>query len=196
MFLQLVKEFPSFFKPSCSLPCSQQPISWPLSYTRPVYFPAPFYFLKISFNSFVLSMPSSSKWLLSLRSPQITLYAPLFLYNFQMPPHISHFSYNHPVTFSQQYWSCSSPLCTLMQSTVSQFFSATNIPLSTLFSDTLCLCSSLSIRQQVLCPYINRQSYISVYINFYIFFIIKWKNIYWKNGGEIKNKNCRGICMQ
>jgi hypothetical protein len=89
-------------------------------------------------------MPSPSKCLLSLRSPQITLYAPLFLYSFQIPPHISPFSFNHPVTFSQQYWSCVSTLCNLLQSTVSHFLSTTNIFLSTLFSDNLSLCSSLN----------------------------------------------------
>ena len=92
---------------------------------------------------------------------------PLFLSTFQMPPHIPPFSFNYPVTFSQQYWSWISPLCNLLRSTVSQFLSATNIFLSSLFSNTHSLCSSLSIRQHVLHPYINRQSFISVYINFY-----------------------------
>jgi hypothetical protein len=86
-----------------------------------------------------------------------------------MPPHILPISFNHPVTFSQQYRSWSSPPCTLLQSAVSQFLSATNISLNTLLSDTLSLCSSLSIRQQVLWPYINRQT-IFLFILIFIYF--------------------------
>jgi len=74
---------------------------------------------------------------------------PSLPYTPQMPPHVAPFSFNHPITFSQQHCSWSSPLCSLLQSTVSHFLSATNITLSTLFSDTLNICSSLSIRQQV-----------------------------------------------
>jgi hypothetical protein len=126
--------------------------------------------LKINFNNFIISMPSSSKCLLPLRSPQITLFTPLPRCTSQMPPHIS---FNHPVTFSQQHWPWSSTLCTLLHSTVSQFLSPINISLSTLFS--LSLCSSFSIRQHVLRPYTNRQSYISVYINFYNKILEKWR---------------------
>ena len=45
-------------------------------------------------------------------------------------------------------------------------------------------------------PKYKQANYISVYINFYIFFIIKWKKIYWKNGDELKDKNCTAIYMQ
>ena len=89
MFLQLVTQFPSYCKSNCSSLCSQQPLSWQFNYTRPVYFPAPFYFLKISFNNFILSMPSSSKCLLSLCSPQITLYA----LSSSIPPKCPHTSH-------------------------------------------------------------------------------------------------------
>ena len=165
MFLQIVKEFPSLCKPKCTLPCSQQPISRPLSQTSPVYFLSSFYFLKIILNNSILSLPSSSKWLLSLRSPQIILYGPLFPCTSQMSPNISPFPFNHPVTFSQQYCSCSSPLFSLLHSTVSQFLSATNISLITPFSNILSLCSSLSKRQQVLCTYINIQTIVIIFIN-------------------------------
>ena len=44
-------------------------------------------------------------------------------------PPISPFPFNPPVTSSQHHSPCSSPLCTLLQSTVSQFLSPTNISL-------------------------------------------------------------------
>jgi len=59
---------------------------------------------------------------------------------------------------------------TLLQSAVSQFLSATNISLSTLFSDTPSLCSSLSIRQQVLRRYKQAKLYFCLYSFLYIFY--------------------------
>jgi len=79
----------------------------------------------------IFQMPSSTPV-----SPNNPL-PPLFSCTFQMPPHIS---FNHPVTFSQQHWPWSSPLCTLLHSTFSQFLSPTNISLSTIFSDTPSFC--------------------------------------------------------
>jgi hypothetical protein len=57
-----------------------------------------------------------------------------------------------------------------------------DILLSTLFSNTLSLCSSLNVRDQVSRPYRIRQNYSSVYYNFYVFrhqprrlrFCIEW----------------------
>ena len=95
----------------------------------------------------------------------------------QCPPSFHTSWFNHPITFSQQYWSWSCPLCTLLHSPVSQFHSATNISLSTLFPSTLSLWSSFSIRKHILRPYTNRQYYVSVCINFCIFLIVKWKKI-------------------
>jgi hypothetical protein len=77
-------------------------------------FPCYILFLENHFNNLILSMSNSSKCLLSLRSPQIILYAHLFLYTFQMRQHLSSFS------LSKQYRSCISPLCSLLQSTASQ----------------------------------------------------------------------------
>ena len=54
-------------------------------------------------------------------------YSQLFPNSSQTP--ISPFPFNPPVTSSQHHSPCSSTLCTLLQSTVSQFLSPTNISL-------------------------------------------------------------------
>jgi len=50
-------------------------------------FPAPFYFLKISFNELILTMSSYSKCLLSLRSLHKILYVPLFHHTLRTDGH-------------------------------------------------------------------------------------------------------------
>jgi hypothetical protein len=47
----------------------------------------------------------------------------------------------------------SSPLCNLLHSPVTSSLLGPNIPLSTLFSNTPSLCSSLNVRDQVSRPY-------------------------------------------
>jgi hypothetical protein len=53
-----------------------------------------------------------------------------------------------------------------LQPPVTSSLFCTNILLSTLFSDTLSLCSSPNVRDQVSHPYRNRQNYDFVYSNF------------------------------
>ena len=53
----------------------------------------------------------------------------------------------------EQYRSLSSSLCSFLHSPVTSFLLATNIPLSTLFSNTLSLRSSLGVSDQVSHPY-------------------------------------------
>jgi len=71
----------------------------------------------------------------NLQSAPITMQPTHYahFYNQQFPntshPPISPFPFNHLVTSSQHFSPCSSPLCTLLQSTVSQFLSDTNISL-------------------------------------------------------------------
>jgi len=142
-------------------------------------------------------MPSSSKCILSLRSQRKTLYAPLLPHTFQsLPlPHFRLLDSINQITFSQQYWSLSYPLCSLLQSTVSQFLSTTNISLSTLFSHTLSLCSSLRIRQHFYVK-IKTDKVIFLFILICIYFDSKMEeNIYWKNGDEVKGKTFRDICV-
>jgi hypothetical protein len=54
------------------------------------------------------------------------------------------------IKFGDEYRSLSSSLCSLLQSPVASSLLGPNILLSTLFSNTLSLCSSLSVRDQEL----------------------------------------------
>jgi len=69
----------------------------------------------------------------------------------------------------KEYRSLSSSWCSFFHSPVISSLLGPNILLSTLFSNTLTLRSSLSVRDNVSHPYkTNRQNYCSVYLNFYI----------------------------
>jgi hypothetical protein len=57
------------------------------------------------------------------------------------------------IIFGDEYRSLSSSLCSLHHSPVASSLLGPNILLSTLFSNTLSLCSSLSVRDQVSQPY-------------------------------------------
>jgi hypothetical protein len=57
------------------------------------------------------------------------------------------------IIFGDQYRSLSSSLCSLLHSPVTPSLLGPNIPLSTLFSNTLSLCSSLSVTDQVSHPH-------------------------------------------
>jgi len=71
------------------------------------------------------------------------------------------------VIFGEEYRPLSSLLCSLLHSPITSSLLGPNILLSTLFSYTLSLCTSLIVSDQVLHPY--RQNYSSVYLNLYIF---------------------------
>ena len=75
MFIKPLKKFPSFCETKIFITVLTTAHQQTIILTKPVYFPAPFYILKISFNNFVFFMPISSKIILQLRSPQIILYA-------------------------------------------------------------------------------------------------------------------------
>jgi hypothetical protein len=73
------------------------------------------------------------------------------------------------------YRSVSYSLCNLLHSHITSFLLHPNIFLSTLFSNTLSLCSSLSVRDQVSHPYKTTGKIIILYILIFIFLIENWK---------------------
>jgi hypothetical protein len=71
------------------------------------------------------------------------------------------------IMFADEYTLWRSSLCSFSQSPLTSYLFGSNIHLSTLFSNTLSLSSSLSIRDQVLQPYrTTGRIIVFVYSNF------------------------------
>jgi hypothetical protein len=71
------------------------------------------------------------------------------------------------IILGEEYKSWSSLLCNFLHSPVTSSLFGQNILLSTLFSNTLSLCSSLNIRDQVSQPYRTTGKIIVLYSNFF-----------------------------
>ena len=133
---------------------SQQPAICP--YPEPEQssqFPIPR--LKIHFNNIPRLQIGLPSGLFPSGFPTKILYTPL-LSTIRAKCH-AHFILLHLITrtiLSEQYRSLSSSLCSL-HSPVTSFPSGPNILLSTLFSNTLSLFSSLNVRDQVSHPHIT-----------------------------------------
>ena len=69
------------------------------------------------------------------------------------PAHLSHLDLRFLIMLDEEYNACSSVLCNFLYSPVISSLLATNIFLCTLFLNTLNLCSSLKVRDQVSQPY-------------------------------------------
>jgi hypothetical protein len=68
----------------------------------------------------------------------------------------------------EEYKPCSSSLCSLLQPPVTSSLFGPNILLSTLFSNTLNLCSSLNVRDQASHPYKTTGKISFIYFNLHI----------------------------
>ena len=69
----------------------------------------------------------------------------------------------------EEYWSLSASLCSFLHSPVTSSLLDPNILLSTLFLNTLSLCSSLNISDQVSHPYKTTGKIIVLYVLIFIF---------------------------
>jgi len=113
----------------------------------------PTHFLKIHLNIILSSTPGSSKWPLSFSFPYQNS-----VYTFPLPltcyiPRTSLLNLITWTIFGEEYRSFSSSLCSFLHSPVTSSHLDPNIFLSTLFSNTLSLRSSLSVSDQVSHPY-------------------------------------------
>jgi hypothetical protein len=69
----------------------------------------------------------------------------------------------------EEYKMWSSSLCSFLQPPVTSYLFGQNILLSTLISNTLCLCSSLYVRDQVSHPYKTTGKTVVLYIIIFMF---------------------------
>jgi hypothetical protein len=145
------------------------------------------------FNIILPSMPRSSKRALSLRSPTKTLFAAL-------PSLIRATCYTHfilldlitRIIFDEEYRSWSSSLCRLLHTLVTSSPLDPNFFLRTLLSNTLSLCFSLNVRDQVSNVYKTRGKIIVQYIFPLLGSKLEDKRFcteWWQDYVHIKNKN-------
>ena len=115
---------------------------------------APSHFMKIQFNIILPSKRRSSKCALPLGYPHknYTCTSSVFL-RATCPAYLILLDYIARTILGEQYRSISSSFCSFLHSPVTSSLLGPNIFLSTLFSNTLSLCSSLSMRNQVSHPY-------------------------------------------
>ena len=139
---------------------------------------------RTSWRSIVLL---SSHLRLGLRSvlfpsgfPTKTLYSPLlFPIRSTCHTHLILLELITRIIFGEVYWSVSSSLCSFLYSSITSSLLGPNILVSTLFSDTLSLHSSLNINDQVSHPYDTTGKITALYIwIFSYFYLVNWKTKY------------------
>jgi hypothetical protein len=137
-------------EPEVSLPRSQQPATCPYPQPDQPNHVLPSYFFQIHFNIILPLMPRSSKWSLSFR---FLLRHSVRIY---IIPHACHIPYSsHPPLYDyqlrlgEQHKSQSCPLYSFLQSAVISSVLDSNIFLGPKLKNTLCLRSSLNVRDQV-----------------------------------------------
>ena len=158
-----------------SLPHSQQPATCPypdtdwLSLCSP-----PFHFSIIHFTIIFPSTPGSSKWSSSLKfshqNPVCTSVLPI---RAACPTDLIILDLITRMIFGEEFRAKSSFWCSLLYSSVTSSLSVPNTPLSTLFSKTLCVHSSLFELYQVSHPYKTTCKMVVRHVKYWMW----WKHV-------------------
>jgi hypothetical protein len=137
-------------EPERSSPCSQETATSPYPGTLPPHvLPLHSIFLKVHFNIIFPSKPRSSKWFLSLRFPHQNPVCISSLPRCYMPRQIVFLIVSPEQYLVRSTFHQSSSLCSFLHCLITSSRLGPNVFLSTVFSDTFSLCSSLNLIDQV-----------------------------------------------
>jgi len=168
---QLVKKFPIFYETRRFITAFTSARHLSLSWASSIQSipPHPTSWRSILILYFHLSLGLQSGLFLSGFPTKIQYTPPLYPLHATCPTHLILLDFITWKIYSEEYRSLSSSLCSFLHSSVISSLLGPNILLSTLFSNTLGLRSSLNVSDQVPHPYKTTDKIIVMYILNFVF---------------------------